>query len=78
MAQQNANNRLDDYNTFSNLILKDASRHPKNGKKKGGFKAQTMVCRRTSASAQRPILALDRAYINYAKLGISSELAIYI
>ena len=65
---------------FSN---QGAGRHPKNGKKKGGLKAHannhaTRGCRRTCASPQRPILALDRAYINYAKFGALSELTIYI
>lgn len=28
---------------FSNLIFKDAGRHPKNGKKKGGIKVYTSI-----------------------------------
>lgn len=85
---------------FSNLIFKGVGRHPKTGKKKGGFKVHTNIhanegvpsdIRFTSAATNdsfmlKPsnyqdgdILALDRAYIDYAKFEeLSQRGVIYV
>ena len=46
---------------FSNLLFKGVGRHPKTGKKKGDSKVHT------SALNKGDIMAMDRAYIYYAK-----------